>query len=158
MREASRAILCLAVSAVLLAACGGSPECGDGVCDLGESRSCLDCMEPPPPPPGGPPPGWSCNADWYGDSDCDCGCGVTDVDCGSLGCTGPNCNAAGCQYCWPAGTCGGDACTDPTFPVYCTTYDFCCMNNGGSICCSNPNCGCCLEGQTACDSSGCCTW
>jgi hypothetical protein len=41
----------------------------------------------------GAPAGWTCDPDFYGDSECECGCGVKDVDCTSTTDTDE------CEYC-----------------------------------------------------------
>ena len=50
-----------------------------------------DTVEPDPDTTA--PSGWTCSAEFYGDTDCDCGCGIIDVDC-PAGAT-----AAECDYC-----------------------------------------------------------
>jgi len=55
-------------------------ECGNGICDPGETEiNCRDCISRPPPPP---PPGGSC-----GDASCDIGedCSSCEADCGPCG-------------------------------------------------------------------------
>jgi hypothetical protein len=47
---------------------------------------------------GGVPQGWTCSADFYGDSACDCGCGAQDSDC-------PNLSASACEFCDSQGSC-----------------------------------------------------
>ena len=75
--------------------------CGDGVCDPGEGAGCpSDCGTDP----GGVPAEWTCEPSYYGTLDgCDCGCGVYDPDCGEAGQELLNCAAE--QICDASGTC-----------------------------------------------------
>lgn len=59
---------------------------------------------------GGVPAGWTCDAAWYDDSDCDCGCGVDDPTCGV------SYTASACDF---ALACGGVDRVDPADPTRC---------------------------------------
>jgi hypothetical protein len=49
--------------------------------------------------------GWTCDQDFYGDTECDCGCGVPDIDCAT--------NYGGaCLYCEMPGSCGNYNCSN----------------------------------------------
>lgn len=91
--------------------CGVSdPDCGGlelywcSECPVGScSRS--DCRDLAPEDntvcEGGPPQGWSCPADYYGDTACDCGCGGQDEDCASL-------SRTECDFCDSPGSCSAE--------------------------------------------------
>ncbi len=71
----------------------GCSAAGCAFCHLGAELD-FDCADGPPPV------GWSCSGYYYDDGLCDCGCTIADVDCAGGGCTGPDCQAEACAYCW----------------------------------------------------------
>jgi V8-like Glu-specific endopeptidase len=86
-------------------------ECGNGICESGESESCPDdCTIPGPED-------WTCEPSYYDTLDgCDCNCGSRDPDCDDpgqilLNCSsGEICNVQGSCSTPQAGDCGDGTC------------------------------------------------
>ena len=94
--------------------CGIAPECGDGVCSLGEDfASCPDDCEEN----GGgvDPDDWVCDPALYDAGDgCDCNCGTFDPDCDDPNQRLYNCRPG--QVCSDEGVCVDDLPAEPVDP------------------------------------------
>lgn len=83
--------------------CGvADPDCDNAGCE-GNSctdESCQSCHFDGATGVCTIPTAWTCHPVFYARNGvCDCGCGAIDPDCGSAGCTGESCTAAGCDLC-----------------------------------------------------------
>ena len=57
-----------------------------------------------------PPAGWTCDASYYNDGNCDCGCGVADSDCADA-------TVGSCDYCDDTGSCNTATCPGTINPT-----------------------------------------